>query len=131
MGKVIFRVRSNKCCHFQDDKVSEFNINLTYDNDYQIESFLKLINLNVGFPNHNIIDQLYQYIDIITEFNLYELLIFNNIKEYLTTEELEELFKYLLYKEQRCLLLESIQDVNIYNIENKLVINDNFDDFYT
>lgn len=113
-----------------DDKISEININLTYDSDYQIESFLKMINLNVNFPEYNILDQLYQYVDIITEFNLYEILIFNNLKEYLTSKELEELFKYLLYKEQRCLLLESTHDDRLYDIENKLIINDNYDDFY-
>ncbi|QEN04726.1 type II-A CRISPR-associated protein Csn2 [Thiospirochaeta perfilievii] len=111
-----------------EGKIIEHDIDLVINSDFTPDKFLKFVNLNIKLPDSGILSQLYQYVDVVTELNLYEVVVFTNIKLFLDSNELLELFKYIIYKKLNCILLENISN-DIIDYETKLVIESDFNDY--
>ena len=77
----------------------------------------------------NLLKKLYTLIDLITELQNYELLIFVNLKQFLSKEELNEYYKYAIYNHVSLLLIDNISYGIAQNYEKKLIIDDNLEEF--
>ena len=68
-------------------------------------------------------------IDIEKTLNLSSILVFINLKQYLSNEELEELYKYSIYNDVKILLVDSQCYSNKSIYENKLSIDKDLVEF--
>ncbi len=87
--------------------------------------------LQVGFEfqKSDILKNLYTFVDIVSEFNLYDIIILSNVKVYFDDEKLLEFYKYCYYKKVKILLVEPFNGRKILEYERKFVIDENYDDF--
>lgn len=106
----------------------DYNLPLIINDEFNIEIVLKLLKVNIESKN-NLLDNLFLLIDINNIFHINELIIFVNLKQYLSNDELLELYKYCLYNNVRILLIDS-QCYGVTNkFEKKLIIDGNLDEF--
>ena len=77
--------------------------NVEYNLEYEWKSIFKLYNVRIG-ENYN---SLYEKVKVLADILHIKLLIFLNIKEYLTEEEINNLQKICFYKKIFLLLIES------------------------
>ncbi len=106
----------------------DYNLPLIINDEFNIEIVLKLLKVNIESKN-NLLDNLFLLIDINNIFHINELIIFVNLKQYLSKDELLELYKYCLYNNVRILLIDS-QCYGVTNkFEKKLIIDGNLDEF--
>lgn len=108
---------------------NNYDLDFDYNIDFSIKNFLKMIQLNFINEKQDLITNLYTFVDIICEFNLYNILILNNIKAYINDDELIEFYKYCCYKKINILLLEPLSNRPLLNYERKMIIDYNYDDF--
>lgn len=104
------------------------NLSLNINDEYDLENLLKLFKINIALQN-NLLDNLLLIIDINTMFKNNDLLIFVNLKQYLTKIELEELYKYSIYNDVKILLIDSQCYGVTSDLEKKLIIDLNLDEF--
>lgn len=104
------------------------NLSLNINDEYDLENLLKLFKVNIALQN-NLLDNLLLIIDINTMFKNNDLLIFVNLKQYLTKIELEELYKYSIYNDVKILLIDSQCYGVTSDLEKKLIIDLNLDEF--
>lgn len=104
------------------------NLSLSINDEYDLENLLKLFKINIALQN-NLLDNLLLIIDINTMFKNNDLLIFVNLKQYLTKIELEELYKYSIYNDVKILLIDSQCYGVTSDLEKKLIIDLNLDEF--
>ncbi len=112
------------------DKVNQSSFDLELEQDLKIKELLKLYNVKISRNKEDdILNDLFNYLDLITELNLYKIIFIVNLKSYLNTEQLKEAYKYFLYKKVNVLLIETNKHKKIKN-EKKLIIDELFDDYY-
>jgi len=73
--------------------------------------------------------EMQQQYDIENVFKIDVLLVFVNLKQYLSTNELAELYKYSLYNDVQILLIDSQSYGATIDNEKKLIIDSNLDEF--
>ena len=103
-------------------------MNLSLNSDFDLDIVIKLLNISIN-KKDNILDNLLLLIDIEKELCLNKLLIFVNLKQYLSKSELVELYKYLLYNNIDVLLIDS-QAYGVNNeYEKKLIIDEELEEY--
>ena len=103
-------------------------MNLSLNSDFDLNIVIKLLNISIN-KKDNILDNLLLLIDIEKELCLNKLLIFVNLKQYLSKSELVELYKYLLYNNIDVLLIDS-QAYGVNNeYEKKLIIDEELEEY--
>lgn len=108
--------------------INEFDMNLSLNSDFDLDIVIKLLNISIN-KKDNILDNLLLLIDIEKELSLNKLLIFVNLKQYLSKSELVELYKYLLYNNIDVLLIDS-QAYGVNNeYEKKLIIDEELEEY--
>lgn len=123
INKYYLRIKSILSKSFLD-----YNLPLIINDEFDIDTILKLLKVTINSKN-NLLDNLFLLIDINNNFKINELLIFINLKQYLTLEELNEFYKYSLYSDIKILLIDS-QCYGVTNkFEKKLIIDGNLDEF--
>ncbi len=108
--------------------LEKLDLPLAFCEELNMESFIKLLKIHICSKN-KLINNLLLIIDINTVLEHNDLLIFVNLKQYLTKEELIELYKYSVYNEVRLLLIDSQPYGPKIDYENKLLIDENLDEF--
>lgn len=126
------KAKINKC-YSQIKKILSksfinYNLSLTINDEFDIDDILKLLKVSIDLKN-NLFDNLLLLIDINNSLKLNELLIFVNLKQYLTMDELNELYKYCLYNDVKILLIDSQCYGTTNKFEKKLIIDGNLDEF--
>lgn len=126
------RIKINKCYlkikNILSKSFLDYNLPLIINDEFDIDTILKLLKVTINSKN-NLLDNLFLLIDINNNFKINELLIFVNLKQYLTLEELNELYKYSIYNNVKMLLIDS-QCYGVTNkFEKKLIIDGNLDEF--
>lgn len=118
----------NKIKKIYTPLINDFDLNLTINNDFDLETIIKLLNISINLKD-NILDNLFLLIDIEKELNINKLIILVNVKQYLNKTELIELYKYILYNNINILLIDS-QTYGVTNeYEKKLVIDNELEEF--
>ena len=126
------KIKINKCYlkikNILSKSFLDYNLPLVINDEFDIDTILKLLKVSIDSKN-NLLDNLFLLIDINNNFKINELLIFVNLKQYLTLEELNELYKYSIYNNVKILLIDS-QCYGVTNkFEKKLIIDGNLDVF--
>lgn len=93
-----------------------------------IENIIKCMKIYVKTSN-SILDNLFVIIDLENILKVNKLLCFINLKQYLSKEELVEFYKYSIYNNVRILLIDSQSYGCSLEYEDKLIVDENLDEF--
>ena len=114
--------------YFQKSLI-EFSLDFNCSATWDISKYMKIIGLKIDDTIYRTqIEKIYAIIDIISELKLYKLILFCNLKTYFEIEEIEKIYKYVIYKKIPIVLLESIISNKHLKNENKLTIDKEFDE---
>ena len=80
---------------------------MEYNLEYEWKSIFKLYNVRIGENYNSLYEKIEEYVKVLADILHIKLLIFLNIKEYLTEEEIDNLQKICFYKKIFLLLIES------------------------
>ncbi|MBZ9607279.1 type II-A CRISPR-associated protein Csn2 [Clostridium estertheticum] len=95
-----------------------------------MKELLKTINFKFDSNYYdNPFDNIMGIFDLVSTFKLYKVIIVVNAKCYFKEEELEEIYKAAKYRNINLLLIESIIDAQLKYLENKLSIDNDYDEF--
>ena len=108
--------------------LNDIDIPLEINEDINIENIIKLMNPKIKVEK-NLLKNIFTLIDIFKELNIYNLLILVNIKQYLTIDELQELYKYAIYNKLSILLIDNKTYGITQKYEKKIIIDDNLHEF--
>lgn len=106
----------------------EVELPLEITQDFDINIFIKNMKITLQQKNE-LLDNLLLIIDIANILKLNDLLIFVNLKQYLSTTELIELYKYSIYNNIKILLIDSQTYGPTLEFEKKLIVDENLDEF--
>lgn len=110
--------------------LDDLDIETTVTDDYELKNALNFIEFKPENFDDSLVDKIMQYINIITETNIYKLLCFVNLKAYLDTKSIESIFKYSLYKKLPIILIEYHHDNIVIENEIKLLIDKDLCDIF-
>lgn len=111
------------------DEINELPFEFNMNSDIEIDYLLKGFNVKIDTSCYvSIIEKIEFVIDIISTLKLAKILIIPNLKTYLSTEELLEVYKYSIYNNIRLLILENKHDEKIIKYERKNIIDVNFEE---
>lgn len=118
----------NKIVKKFESTINELDLNLTIENEFNVESFVKLLNITIN-KKDNLLDNLFMLIDIEKILNINKIIVFVNLKQYLSKAELLEFYKYSLYNSVVILLIDSISYGVANKYEKKLIIDKELEEF--
>lgn len=123
MTKLIVKLRN-----YIIQEINELPFEFVMNDEIEISELLKIYNLKIDSINYqNILERVELLIDIISTLKIANILVIPNLKLYLSSQELVELYKYSLYNNVRLLLIErKCQEKLRY--EKIFVIDENFND---
>ena len=108
------------------DKVTqrvEYN-NIVYNLDFDWKNIYKLYDVKIGEDYENLSEKIEEYIKIIADVLHIKLVIFLNLKEYLSKIELKNIQQICFYKKINLLLLESEEREKIQNEKTFIIDKD-------
>lgn len=112
------------------ERVRELPFECDINKDIRFKDVLKLVGLRINTEEYyNLEDKIMFLIDIINEFKIAKILIIVNMKVYFSSEEVEEIYKYAIYKNVKLLVIENIPNDTKLQYEKKILIDNEFDDF--
>lgn len=118
----------NKIIKLYKTELNNIDIPLIIEPETDSDNITKTLKISIEVKQH-LIDNLLLLIDIEKDLWTKNVLIFVNLKQYLTRSELEELYKYSIYNGVSILLVDSqCYGGTLYN-EKKLIIDENLDEF--
>lgn len=109
------------------EELLAFDVDIDINEEIPFNDLLKVLKVRfVSQTCENSLDYLYLYIDILCEFSNVKLLVFINFESYYSTEEINEIYKYLRYKKMIYLCISSnycdkINYTDIYTIDEDLM----------
>ena len=118
----------NKIIKLYKKELNNIDIPLTIETEIDSDNITKSLKIRIE-AKPNLIDNLLLLVDIETILETNNMLIFVNLKQYLTRGELEELYKYSIYNGVSILLIDSQCYGGTLNNEKKLIIDENLDEF--
>ncbi len=113
-----------------EEVLYDFDFEVQLNFDFNVKKFLKHLSLKVKVnENDEIINNIFLFIDIVSQFNLCSILVFVNLKKFFEDNEILEIYKYSKYKKLNILLLECGNNIKLLHNERKLYIDEEYDDF--
>ena len=94
--KEILLNQYKKIINLYKKELNNIDLPLVLDTDLDIENITKLIKVSID-TNKELINNLFTLIDLENIFQTKNILVFINLKQYLSKEEIEELYKYSIY----------------------------------
>ena len=108
--------------------LNDIDLPLYVENDISIDNINKLIKLGIS-TKEELLDNLMLLIDLEHTLKTNNFLVFVNLKQYLTKDEVVELYKYAIYNEITIMLVDSICHGVTLKSEKKYIIDENLDEF--
>lgn len=108
--------------------LNEIDLPLCVDNEFNFDNLSKLIKIAIETKDE-LLDNLLLLIDLERVLKSKCLLVFVNLKQYLSKNELIELYKYAIYNNVNIFLVDSQSYGVTLKYEKKLIIDDNLDEF--
>ena len=127
-NKDLLTKQYNKIVNIYKNILNDVDLPLLIDSEINIDNVTKLMKININ-TSKDLLSNLFILIDSENLFQTKNILIFINLKQYLTNNELEELYKYSAYNEIPLLLIDSQSYGTTLNNEKKLIIDENLDEF--
>ena len=110
------------------DVFNEFPFEFNYKESIGIQEYLKLLGIKISNNKEKIIDPIFSLIDVVEYLSIAKLLIFVNIKLYLGNDEIQEVYKYAMYKKVNILLIETGEEKEPLENEKILYIDSDYDE---
>lgn len=110
------------------DVFNEFPFEFNYKESIGIQEYLKLLGLKISNNKGKIIDTVFSLIDVVEYLLVAKLLIFVNLKLYLSDDELNEIYKYVMYKKVNILLIETGEEKEPIENEKIMYIDSDYDE---
>lgn len=101
---------------------------ITFNDEFNLEQLIKFLKPTIK-EKQDLINNLYLIVDLEKCFKLNKIIVFVNLKQYLTKEELNEFYKYCIYNKITILLIENESHQTTLNNEQKLILDDDLDEF--
>lgn len=97
-----------KIIDYLDKLVMTVPYNLTYNFDMDISALMKMYDIAVDNKAEGLLENIVEYVKVVTSICGIKTYIFVDIKHYLTVFELNELYKTLLYEKVNIIIIEPI-----------------------
>ncbi|MDD6388516.1 MAG: type II-A CRISPR-associated protein Csn2 [Bacilli bacterium] len=110
------------------NELNYLDINIKLDEEYKMENILKIVKLSIE-KKDSLMDNLFLLIDLEKILKLNEVLVFVNLKQYLSKDELKEFYKYIVYNNLCAVFVDSQTYGIADNMETKIIIDDNLSEF--
>lgn len=90
-----------------EKQISLLDYDLDYSDSLEVKDFLKIMNLHFADDAESLLEKLIDYVQLLHEVLQVRLFIFINIRSYLSTEGLQQLYKQVFYNKGFILLIEN------------------------
>ena len=127
-NKELLAKQYNKIISIYKKILNDIDLPLIIDSEISIENITKIMKININ-SSKDLLSNLFILIDLENLFHTKNILVFINLKQYLTNEEIEELYKYSIYNEVQLILIDSQSYGTTLSQEKKLIIDENLDEF--
>ena len=104
--------------------INEYNIN----DELTFQNILKNVKLSIN-NKENILENLFTIIDLESKLKINKMLIFVSLKQYLTEEELTELYKYCIYNKVMIFMIDNQLYKSKNEYEKIIAVDDNLNEF--
>lgn len=102
----------SQICNYLENMLDKLPYPVKYDEDWDVSEILKAYNVELVEEYDNIFEKLYNYIKLVNTVCGTDIFIMVNIKQYLTDEQITELYKMAAYGKIQLVLIE-------FSINNK------------
>lgn len=115
---------------FVMNNLKDISIDFKWNNELPLSNFLKAINFEIDVnPEQSFVQRMLTLVDIISELQLYKIIVFVNLRSFLSIEEISEVYKYSLYRNICILNLESQIRSDVLPYEIKIIIENNYNEY--
>lgn len=108
--------------------LNDVEVPLQIESEFSVDNLNKLMRLSIN-AKEDLLDNMLLLIDLEKTLKLNNLLVFVNLKQYLSKDELSELYKYAIYNEVSIFLVDSQSYGVCLKYEKKHIIDENLDEF--
>ena len=108
--------------------INEYNLPLNINDELTFQNILKNVKLSIN-NKENILENLFTIIDLESKLKINKMLIFVSLKQYLTEEELTELYKYCIYNKVMIFMIENQLYKSKNEYEKIIAVDDNLNEF--
>ncbi len=108
--------------------LNNVEVPLQIESEFSVDNLNKLMRLSIN-AKEDLLDNMLMLIDLEKTLKLNNLLVFVNLKQYLSKDELSELYKYSIYNEVIIFLVDSQSYGVCLKYEKKHIIDENLDEF--
>lgn len=109
------------------DEVDNYNVDININEELDFIKFFKMMGVEIHNSYDCLINKIIDLLEIYSEL-CNQTIVFINILNYFSNEEINEILKYIGYKKISVLFLENSYNKDVY-FENKYVIDDEFYDY--
>lgn len=102
----------SQICNYLENMLDKLPYPVKYDEDWDVSEILKAYNVELVEEYDNIFEKLYNYIKLVNTVCGTEIFVMVNIKQYLTDDQITELYKMAAYGKIQLVLIE-------FSINNK------------
>ncbi len=107
----------------------DFSFGVSFNPELDLGMIIKATGIQFDSIGEDIVSQIIQHMDIVNVLLEKEVFIFHNLKCFLTDEELELLYKDILYKKYKLLLIENTARTS-HNVEKRYIIDEDNCEIY-
>lgn len=126
--KILLQNQYKKIIKIYKKIINDIELPLYIDEEISLDSLSKLLKVGIN-KKEELLDNLFLIIDIEKIFKTDNIFVFVNLKQYLSRNELLELYKYSIYNQVQIMLVDSQCYGGTLEYERKLIIDDNLDEF--
>ena len=126
LNKIKFNYKKIK--NIISKSLNEYDFSISFIDELEMENLFKILKISIN-KKKSLIDNLFLAIDLENKFKLNKLLVFINLKQYLSKEELVEFYKYCIYNNVMIILVDSQTYGTTTKYEKKLIIDSNLDEY--
>ena len=108
--------------------INKSELPLIIEDEFKVENFLKIMKTTIR-KDDSLLNELLTLIELNKVIKNDQILIFINLKDYLSNQELNELYKYVIYNNMRIILIDSRSHGSCLKYEKKIIIDENLNEF--
>lgn len=97
---------------------------LNFKEEVSLQDLFKIADIKIESENIRLLEKLLDYLGIVQEFLKPKCIIVMGLKQFFEKEELEEIYKFAVYQEIQLVLIENVRDVENYEREEKVIIDE-------
>lgn len=97
---------------------------LNFKEEVSLQDLFKIADVKIESENSRLLEKLLDYLGIVQEFLKPKCIIVMGLKQFFEKEELEEIYKFAVYQEIQLVLIENVRDVENYEREEKVIIDE-------